>query len=301
MSVHRDSRLAVGAFIGGVALVFIGLMVVARYPSLIHRGREYRTYFRSVAGLNVGDEVRYGGLPVGSISAMELNQADPTVLVVKFRVSRKTPVKSDTRAMITQVGFLGEPYLNLQPGRTDSPALPPGSIIPSDEQLSLGEAMTKVAAFLDRADTVLMGAERVVRVTPWDRIDRIFNRLDTLVVAATASSDRVFLGLDQASARLNTVLERTERVVAAIDTTVATARPELATTQREMVGTLREMRILVGDLRDAMQEGGGVDNLMRNVSAASDNLARLTERLERDPTSVLKSRAVPKKVVGPKP
>jgi hypothetical protein len=38
---------------------------------------------------------------------------------------------------------------------------------------------------------------------------------------------------------------------------------------------------------------------MRNLAITSDNLARLTERLERDPTSVLKSRRAPDKPVGP--
>ena len=301
MTRRNESRYGVLAFLGGVFLILLGLVIVARYPSMIHRGREYRTYFRSVAGLNVGDEVRYGGLPIGSITAMGLDDSDPSVLLVRFRVSRKAPVTSDTRATIAQVGLLGEPFLNLQPGGTESTPLPPGSIIPSDETLGLQEAMTRVAAFLDRADTLMMGAERVVRITPWQRIERLFSRLDTLVTTSTRGTDRIFANLEETTGRLNAVLARTERVVASIDTTVSGARPELQSTQREMIATLREMRILVADLRDAMQEGGGVDRLMRNVSAASDNLARLSERLERDPTSVLKKRELPRKTVGPKP
>ena len=300
MTRPSDSRRIIG-FLAGVALVLAGLVIVTKYPSIVHRGREYRTYFRSVAGLNVGDEVRYGGLPVGSITSMEMNAADPTVLVVRFRVSRRTPVNTDTRAVITQVGLLGEPFLNLQPGQSDAPPLPPNGFVPSDETLSLQEAMTRLAMFLDRADTILMGAERVVKITPWERIERIFNRMDTLVMVTSRSSERVLAQLDEASGRLNTVLARTERVVATIDTTVAVARPELANSQRELIATMREMRILVADLRDAMQEGGGVDALMRNVSAASEDLARLAERLERDPTSVLKRRAVPDKPAGPRP
>ena len=49
-----------------------------------------------------------------------------------------------------------------------------------------------------------------------------------------------------------------------------------------------------------MQQEGGVDQLVRNISHTADNLARLTERLERDPSSVLQRRATPVKVAGPR-
>jgi hypothetical protein len=39
--------------------------------------------------------------------------------------------------------------------------------------------------------------------------------------------------------------------------------------------------------------------MVRNLSVASDNIARLSARLERDPTSVLKQRAAPNKPAGP--
>lgn len=298
---RNDPRWGIAAFMGSVFLVLLALVAVARYPALISRGREYHTLLRSVAGLDVGDEVKYGGLTVGTITKMALDSADPTRILVTFRVKRSTPVRADTKATISQVGFLGEPYLNLRPGRPTAPALGSGSMVLSDESASFQEAMGRLASFLDRADTLMGSAERIAQMTPWQRIDRLFTRLDTLVTSTTRGSDRVFTNLDRTSGQLNEILARTERVVAAIDTTVATARPDLKATQREMLATLTEMRILVSDLRDAMQEGGGVDKLMRNVSAASDNMARLAERIERDPTSVLQRRAPPKKTVGPKP
>lgn len=298
---RNDPRWGIAAFMGAVFLVLMALVAVARYPALISRGREYHTVLRSVAGLDPGDEVKYGGLTVGTITKMALDTADPTRIRVTFHVKRSTPIRTDTKATISQVGFLGEPYLNLRPGRPDAPVLAGGNTVPSDESASFQEAMGRLASFLDRADTLMGSAERIAQMTPWQRIDRLFTRLDTLVTSTTRGSNSVFAQLERSSAQLNAVMERAERVIAAIDTTVATARPDLKATQREMLSTLTEMRILVSDLRDAMQEGGGVDKLMRNVSAASDNMARLAERIERDPTSVLQRRAPPKKPAGPKP
>src|SRR3954471_8900780 len=110
-----DPRLGLAAFFGATLLVLAALIAFARYPGLFNHGREYRAVFSNVSGLNIGDQVRYGGLLVGTVIAMDIDSADPTRISVHFRVKRSTPVHIDTRASITQVGLLGEPFLALLP------------------------------------------------------------------------------------------------------------------------------------------------------------------------------------------
>jgi len=299
MNGARDQRLGIVAFLGVAALILAALVLFSRYPSLFHSGREFRSVFRSVAGLNVGDEVRYGGLLIGTVTALDLDEKDPTTIVVTYRVKRKTPVRADTRATITQVGFLGTPYLNLTPGAADSPPLAPGSTVPSSDQMNFQDALTRLAVFFERADTLLSSAERLAKSSPLERVDRTLTQVEHLVGNASTSSERVFAQLESASEKLGSVLNRTDRLISALDTTVRAAKPEFATTQREALGTLREMRTLIADVREALNEGGGTAVLVRNLAETADNLARLTARLERDPSSVLKKRDAPKKTVGP--
>jgi len=298
---RADSRLAILAFLATTGLVLVSLLVFARYPGVVVRGREYRAEFTSVAGLNVGDDVRYGGLPVGTITGMELSPQDPTQIVVSFRVRRRTPMRVDTQATITQVGLLGEPYLNLQPGSPQAAELPPGSVVPSANTINVQEALTRLAAFFDRADTLLGVIDRASRGGTLERIDRTLARMESLVSTADAGSERVFDRLDAASARLDVVLARTDRLVATLDTTVRTASPAFAETQREALAALRELHVLLADTRDALQVGGGLDALVRNLAVTSNNRARLSTRLERDPTSVLRRRDNPRKPAGPRP
>ena len=297
-----DSRLGMLAFLGGAALVLATLVALARYPSLFRRGQEYRAVFGSVTGISLGDEVRYGGLLVGSITGLELAPNDRSRIEVRFRVRRDTPMHADMKATITQVGLLGQPFLNLTPGTTAAPRLEPGDIVPSQDNLGFQDAMSRLALFLDRADTLLQGAERIVGQSgPWERLDRTLARFDTLVSNASKGSDRVFDDLEVASRRLIEVLDRTELVLGGIDTTVRQARPDLANTQREALATLRDMRALTSSLRDAIERGDRVEEIIRNMSVASENMARLTERLERDPSTLLRRREAPSKPAGPRP
>lgn len=294
-----DSRLGIVAFLGGTALVLVAIVAFARYPSLFRRGSEYRAAFRNVAGLNLGDEVRYGGLIVGSVTRLTLDPQDPTRIEVTFRVGTQTPMRTDTYATITQVGLLGQPYLNLEPGLPTSPALPPRSRVPTRDNLTFQDAMSRLAVFLDRADTLLHGVERIAASSPWDRIDKTLTRVDLLLTNAAEGSGRVIDNLDQATHQLSTMLERTERLVASLDTAFRGASPGLRQAQREALAAMRDLRGLIGDFRDATGDGDRLGRIVDNLAAASEDLARLADRLEKEPTSVLSRRQAPRKTAGP--
>src|SRR6059058_256260 len=302
-----ETRFGIVWLLAGTLLVLAALLVLARYPGIFRTGTEYKAVFKSVAGLNKGDEVRYGGLPVGSVTRMDIDPQDPTRIIVAFRVRKNTPIRIDTKASITQVGLLGAPYLHLDPGSRYAAAVPAGSTLPTVDNPSFQDAMRRLAEFFDRTDTLLRGAERFARASPIERIDQTLNRMDTLLAIATTGAqtsfstlDRTFSRVDTASVRLSRLMDRSERLMAALDTATRTAGPQLAATQREAVESLHEIHTLLADFRDALSQEGGVNQMVRNLSAASDNIARLSERIERDPSSLLKQRATPNKPVGPR-
>ena len=301
-----ETRFGIIWLLSGTLLVLAALLFLARYPGIFRTGTTYQAIFKSVAGLNKGDQVRYGGLPVGSVTRMDIDPNDPARIVVAFRVRHGTPIRADTKASITQVGLLGAPYLHLEPGSRYAAVLAPGSTLPTVENPSFQDAMRRLAEFFDRTDTLLRGAERFARASPIERIDATLNRMDTLLVIATTGAqssfsqiDRTFSRVDSASGKLARLMDRSERLLAALDTATRTAGPQLAATQREAVESLHEIHTLLADFRDALSQEGGVDQMVRNITVASDNIARLSARLERDPTSLLKQRAAPNKPAGP--
>jgi phospholipid/cholesterol/gamma-HCH transport system substrate-binding protein len=307
MTRRGEARFGIVWLMSGTLLVLVALLVLARYPGIFRTGVQYRATFKNVAGLNKGDEVRYGGLPVGTVMRMDIDPNDPTRIIVAFRVKRNTPIRVDTKASITQVGLLGAPYMQLEPGTRYAAALPAGSMVPTIDNPSFQDAMRRLSEFLDRTDTLLGGAERFARASPLERLDVTLTRMDTLIEIATVGArtsfgtiDRTFSRVDTASVRLGALLDRSEKLLATLDTATRTAGPQLAETQREALQSLREVRNLLADFRDAFAQEGGVNQMVRNLSVASDNIARLSERLERDPTSVLKQREPPYKPTGPK-
>lgn len=294
-----NTRFGIVAFLVGTIMLFAALILFSKYPTYFSKGNDYQAVFTSVAGLNVGGEVRYGGVLVGTVTGLDIDVEDPTRILVRFRVKSTTPVRQDTRASITQVGFLGEQYLNLAPGSRDAGTLPEGSTLLSENTVNFQEAMNRVAVFLEQTDSLFGGIDRLSKSSPFERIDRTLTRVDNLIEGAASGSEKAFARFDQTARQLALVLERTDRMLGTADSAFRVAGPGLSETQREALVTLRETRAMIVDLRTALHAGEGVDDTMRNLSIASENLARITERLERDPASILTRRELPKKTVGP--
>jgi ABC-type transporter Mla subunit MlaD len=124
-SGRRKIRLAVAA-----AVVLVVAIVLYRSRgallAVLATGPEYHATFKSVGGLRKGDEVRYGGIPVGRTRSVRIDPADPSRLIVIFRVRRDTPMRADTRASIVDLTSPVTRYLSLRPGTREAPPLPPG-------------------------------------------------------------------------------------------------------------------------------------------------------------------------------
>lgn len=294
-----NTRVGIVAFLVGTALLFAALILFSKYPTFLSKGTDYQAEFNSVAGLNVGGEVRYGGVLVGTVTDMKINLQDPTRILVQFRVKKETPVREDTRASITQVGFLGEQYLNLEPGSRDALPLPEGSTLMSENNLNFQEAMNRMARFFEKTDTLFGGIDRLSRSSPLERVDRMLTRMDVLLEGAGTGSEKAFARMDDVAGQLSQVLQRTDRLLTTADSAFRIAGPGLTDTQREALATLRETRAMVVELRGALQQGEGVGDMLQNLSSASEDLAKFADRLERDPASILKRREAPKKAVGP--
>jgi phospholipid/cholesterol/gamma-HCH transport system substrate-binding protein len=296
--------LSSGALVALVlALAALATFVVRyRYGWLLVGGPEYRAAFADVSGLGEGADVRYAGMVVGRVRRVTIDPADPRRVLVTVRVREGTPVRASTRAAVVAAGGRPVSYVNLRPGDPAAPALAAGARIASEQGPTIEDVLTRVTLLLDRADTLVAAAAPLADPRVFAGLARTVARVDTLVGAAARSADRWGPALERAAGRTDAVLARTERLLARTDRVLAvldSARPALARAPGEAVAVLEESRALLADVRAGVGGGGGVRELVRDLTAASENMARFTERLEREPLSVLRRRGNPPKPAGP--
>ena len=73
----------------------------------------------SVAGLNLNAPVKYNGVDVGKVRAIELDHANPNRVNLLFAIERGTPIREDTIAVLKTQGLTGIAYVELSGGAAD--------------------------------------------------------------------------------------------------------------------------------------------------------------------------------------
>lgn len=131
----------------GAALAFVWLSGSGHRDDVL-----YRIHFdESVSGMAPGDPVKFRGVDVGTVKAMQLDLADPQRVQVDVALRKDAPVKTDTKAHLKLKGITGVVFIELDGGSPEAKTLvaatPKGQVpeIPSEKSTltTLVEALPK--------------------------------------------------------------------------------------------------------------------------------------------------------------
>jgi phospholipid/cholesterol/gamma-HCH transport system substrate-binding protein len=116
----------IGAVVIGIAVVFLVFAYSSTGAGPIS-GYQVTAKFNRADGVNIGTDVRLSGIKVGTVSRMALDPMSyNAVLTLALESSVKLPDDSSVR--ITSDGLLGNQYVTIEPGGSQTP-LPAGGEI----------------------------------------------------------------------------------------------------------------------------------------------------------------------------
>jgi phospholipid/cholesterol/gamma-HCH transport system substrate-binding protein len=295
METKSSNVLVGGVVIGLIVLLFGFILWLARVdPSEKQR---FDIFFKqSVAGLAVGSQVQFAGVPVGAVERIALMPDTPEFVRVRITVNEDTPILQGTTATLEGVGFTGVSVIQLdgaikgappivEPGPFDVPVIPtrPGA---------LGQLLSSAPEFLNRVSTlterlgevldarnrqsiagILANTERVTGAFA-DRSDEIAATVAEARFAlkevgrlAGSTSDLIDKDGRPLVADLRQTVARADRALAALENATKAAQPAIETVNTQ---TLPEIGLLVRDLRE--------------VTA---NLGAISAKLDEDPAGAL--------------
>ena len=147
---RRFAETAVGAVVVAIAVWFL----VFAYNSGDFRpvaGYSLSARFNSVGGLAPGNDVRIGGVKIGSVLDQRIDPADFRAVIV-FTVRSDLKLPEDTVAAITSDGLLGGKYLRLEPGRATAMLAANGTLKNTRDALSLEDMLGRAIFLLSEGD-----------------------------------------------------------------------------------------------------------------------------------------------------
>jgi len=151
MNTHTPKfKLRLGLFIaGGIALFVIAIFLIGKQKNLFNPVFKLTTTFYNVSGLQVGNNIRFSGINVGTVDNIVIIN-DSTVLVdMLIKKDVQQFFKSDCEAGIGSSGIIGDRVLIITQGSTDAPLVKDGQRISSIEPVETDDIMLSLKVTAD--------------------------------------------------------------------------------------------------------------------------------------------------------
>jgi phospholipid/cholesterol/gamma-HCH transport system substrate-binding protein len=145
-------RVRLGMFItGGLALFVIAIFLIGRQKNLFNPVFKLTTTFHNVSGLQVGSNIRFSGINVGTVDNIVIIN-DSTVRVdMLIKKSVRQFVKADCEAGIGSSGIIGDRLLIITQGSDSAALAKDGQHIESKEPVETDAIMEGLKVTADNA------------------------------------------------------------------------------------------------------------------------------------------------------
>jgi phospholipid/cholesterol/gamma-HCH transport system substrate-binding protein len=275
------NRLGRDATRVAVISAFVLVVLMVAYITSQSKGGTYemKAVFDDVRGLIPGGEVRAGAIPVGEVTAVELNSEDEPEAT--FRVSDDFPLHEGAVADIrlgSNVGAVNR-TIELTQGDPTKPVLAEGSTLSgtsTDQPVNFDDAVQALnPPTRKNVGKLLAGLDAAVKGRGKD-----FDRALRYSSVATNESANLFAQVGADGAALSAVVRETERVVSAL----ASSPGDLAESADRTALLLETTGNRQADLAESMQRIGpalaGGRTALERLAKATPNLRELVAGLE---------------------
>lgn len=288
----RANYVLVGSIVLGTIAVLIAFVFWLARIEFSSDSDTYYTYFSgSVSGLQTGSAVRYRGIQVGSVSAVEIDRANVEKIRVTLKVQPGTPVKTDSVASLEMAGITGGSVVEITGGTQSSPPL----TAPGDQIPVIPSKNSTLASLVESAprlmSSLLEVADRLKTMFSADNVQTLTDTLNNLksisgdVAGATPQAKETIASLNKLVADLRTEIPRLVDTLQADGQSIRETADQYRQVAHNINSLIDENR---GPVRDFAENGlYELTSLVTELRGLTDTLTRVADRLDQDPQRYL--------------
>jgi phospholipid/cholesterol/gamma-HCH transport system substrate-binding protein len=158
METHsKKFKVRLGLFIaGGLALFVIAIFIIGKQKNLFNPTFRLTTAFYNVSGLQVGNDIRFSGINVGTVNNIIIIN-DSTVMVdMMIRKEIMQFIKADSYVAIGSEGLIGDRLLNISQGSSDAEQIRDGEHLLSIEPVETDAIMASLQVTALNAEIITL-------------------------------------------------------------------------------------------------------------------------------------------------
>lgn len=156
METHTQKfKIRLGLFVAaGLALFVLAVFIIGKQKNLFNPVFKITTTFYNVSGLQVGNNIRFSGINVGTVDRISIIN-DSTVRVdMLVRKEVKQFIKSDSEVTIGSEGLIGDRLLIITQGSTEAPEAVEGEQLSSNEPVETDAIMASLEITAANAEII---------------------------------------------------------------------------------------------------------------------------------------------------
>ncbi|HMK49727.1 MAG TPA: MlaD family protein [Thermodesulfovibrionales bacterium] len=256
-------------------IIVSAIGILTAFIVLIGGGQFFQKYDKyyvrvmNAAGLETGAQVRLGGVRIGRIIDIRppVKAAEP--VTIEIGINKGTVLYEGTKALITQVGFVGDIYLLLSVNNTTDKIIKVGEDIPSQENIQMDVLMAKVNTLSTSVEKLITDVDRLFNDKNLKGIESLIGNTNSAIVSSSANISKIATSLKVSTDKLERVLTEVEDLLKGNKGEVS----QLLKRAREDIERAGEM------IRSIESTAKSVDKTSRSVDRAVDSQSRNLDHL----------------------
>ncbi|MDO8494263.1 MAG: MlaD family protein [Deltaproteobacteria bacterium] len=242
MRISKKRLIEVGIFITvAFAVVFFAVFSIGEQNKLFSRSYTLIAPFDDISGMRAGAVVQLSGLRIGYVDGVHLPEKNEEMIEVILNISTEYQeyIREDSIASIQTQGLLGDKYIFISRGNSDSPVLKENSVL-----------QTRVSQGV--ADFAKQGSEMIEEVKR--AAEQIANLLEdaSLQKENKGAMKNIVKNMEEASGNLNGIFKEINEGRGTIGALVKD--PSLYNDLRAVMGRANRSKLLKGYIRTSIEE-----------------------------------------------
>lgn len=141
MEQHSQKyKVRLGLFVaGGLALFVLTIFIIGKQKNLFNPVFKLNTTFYNVSGLQVGNNIRFSGINVGTVDNIRIINDSTVKVEMLIRKEVHQFIKSDCEVAIGSEGLIGDRLLIISQGSSEAPLAKEGQSLASGEPVEMDD------------------------------------------------------------------------------------------------------------------------------------------------------------------
>ncbi|RYJ38210.1 organic solvent ABC transporter substrate-binding protein [Flavobacterium anhuiense] len=138
----------------GLLLFIMAVYFIGKQQNLFGSTFHITSQFKTVSGLEVGNNVRFSGINVGTVEQIQLKNDSTVVVVLVMKEEVRKFIKTDATASIGSDGLMGDKVLTISPGAKSKKVIEDNGQIASVDGIEMHDIMKSVKKSVDNIGVI---------------------------------------------------------------------------------------------------------------------------------------------------